>query len=118
MKKIWMLLLLAGSVHASESFVLDIPIRGNANQETGKVLLTLTLDSAPAGAQLVVNGSATLNLGQTQAVGGDSVTFESGSGNDVKITYVPLSNFGADFCAGASAVEKQIPLRFVGAQDV
>ena len=36
MKRTLMLLLLAGTVQASESFVLDIPIRFNANQETGK----------------------------------------------------------------------------------
>lgn len=118
MKKTLLLLLFAGTLHASESFVLNIPVRFNANQETGKVLVTLTLDSAPAGAQLVVNGATTLNLGQTQTIAGDSVAFESGGGNDVKITYIPLSNFGADFCAGGSAVEKNIPLRFAGAQDV
>src|SRR5437868_1828271 len=118
MKRTLMLLLLAGTVQASESFVLDIPIRFNANQETGKVLITLTLDSPSAGAQLVVSGATTLNLGQSQMVGGDSVTFAAGSGNDVTITYLPLTNFGADFCAGGGAVEKQIPLRFSGAQDV
>ena len=31
---------------------------------------------------------------------------------------MPLSNFGADFCAGGGATEKNIPMRFVGAQDV
>ena len=118
MKRTLMLLLIAGTMQASESFVLNIPLRFNANQETGKVLITLTLDSSSAGAQLVVNGTTTLNLGQTQNVAGDSVTFEAGSGNDVKITYIPLSNFGADFCAGGGAVEKNTPLRFVGAQDV
>ena len=51
--------LLAGTLHASESFVLDIPVRFNANQETGKVLITLTLSSAPAGSQLVVNVMST-----------------------------------------------------------
>ena len=106
------------TVHASEAWILNIPIRGNANQETGMVRATLTLSAAPAGAQLVVNGVATLNLGDTTTVGGDSVTFEALTGNDVRITYVPLSNFGADFCAGGSAGEKNVPMRFVGAQDV
>jgi hypothetical protein len=118
MKRTLLLLVLASSAYASESFVLDIPVRGITNQETGKVVVSLTLDSAPAGSQLIVNGATTLNLGQTQNVGGDSVTFEAGSGNDVKITYVPLSNFSGDFCQGAAAVQKDIPLRFVGAQDV
>jgi hypothetical protein len=103
---------------ASESFTLNIPIRGNANQETGEVRITLTLDAPSAGAQLVVNGGTTVNLGQTQAVAGDSVIFETAGGNDVRITYKPLSNFGADFCAGGAAVEKNIPMRFVGPQDI
>src|SRR6202011_3403418 len=95
-----------------------IPLRFNAQQETGEVRITLTLNAAPAGAQLVVNGNTTLNLGQTQPVGGDSVTFETAGGNDVRITYKPLSNFGADFCAGGGATEKNIPMRFVGPQDI
>ena len=118
MKRTLLLLLLATSVSASESFVLDIPIRSITNQETGKVLVTLTLNSASAGSQLVVNGATTLNLGDTQMVAGDQVTFSAGSGNDVKIVYVPLSNFSGDFCQGAGAVTKDIPMRFVGAQDV
>ncbi|HSY49289.1 MAG TPA: vWA domain-containing protein [Thermoanaerobaculia bacterium] len=103
---------------ASESFTLDIPIRGNPQQETGQVLITLELNAASAGAQLVVNGNTTLNLGDTKTVAGDSVTFQTASGNDVDIIYKPLSNFGADFCNAQFAVEKQIPMRFSGAQDV
>src|ERR1700686_1268012 len=103
---------------ASESFILNIPIRGNANQETGEVRIALGLNAAPAGAQLVVNGNTTLNLGDTKAVAGDSVSFATGTGNEVRITYRPLSNSGADFCAGGNAVEKNIPMRFSGAQDV
>jgi hypothetical protein len=103
---------------ADESFTLDIPTRGNPQQETGEVRLTLTLNAAPAGSQLVVNGNVTLNLGETKQTGGDSVTYETAGGNDVRITYRPKSNFGADFCSGTFAIEKQIPMRFVGAQDV
>ena len=110
--------LFAAAAHASESFTLDIPLRFNAQQETGKVLVTLTLSAAPAGAQLVVAGT-TLNLGgSANLASGDTVAFETGTGNDVKITYQPLSNFGADFCQGGSAVGKSIPMRFAGAQDV
>src|SRR4051812_1562586 len=94
------LCLFAVSVFASESFTLDIPTRGNPQQETGEVRLTLTLNAAPAGSQLVVNGNVTLDLGQTKQTGGDSVTYETASGNDVRITYRPKSNFGADFCSG------------------
>jgi len=112
-------ILFAAAALASESFTLDIPLRFNAQQETGKVLVTLTLSAAPAGAQLVVNGTTTLNLGgSANLASGDTVAFEAGIGNDVKITYQPLSNFGADFCAGGSAVGKSIPMRFSGAQDV
>src|ERR1051326_336009 len=118
MKKTLLLLLLATSVHADESFVLDIPTRGIVQQETGKVLVTLTLNASPAGSQLVVNGATTLSLGASQMVAGDQVTYAAGSGNDVKITYLPLTNFSGDFCQGGAAVEKQIPMRFVGAQDV
>lgn len=103
---------------ASESFLLNIPLRFNAQQETGEVRIVLGLNAAPAGSQLVVNGSTTLNLGDTAAVGTDSVTFAAGTGNAVRIVYKPLSNFGADFCDGAGASEKNIPMRFVGAQDV
>jgi len=103
---------------ASESWVLDIPVRFIANQETGEVRIIMGLNAAPAGSQLVVNGTATLNLGDTQVVNGDSVSFAAGNGNEIRITYKPLSNFGADFCAGGAAVEKQIPMRFVGAQDI
>ena len=111
-------LLISVSALASESWVLNIPVRFIANQETGEVRLVMGLNAAPAGSQLVVNGGTTLNLGDTQTVAGDSVSFAAGNGNEVRITYKPLSNFGADFCAGSSAVEKNIPMRFVGAQDV
>src|SRR5687767_12219905 len=111
-------LLLATSLPASESFTLNIPLRFNAQQETGEVRITLTLSAAPAGSQLVVGGSTTLNLGQTLTVAGDSVTYETAAGNDVRIIYRPLSNFGADLCDGTSAVEKNIAMRFSGAQDV
>ena len=113
-------LALATQLSASESFTLNIPVRFNASQETGEVRMTLGLDSAPAGAQLVINGTTTLNLGDTSSVGGDSISFAAGTGNEVKITYRPLSNFvpPTDFCSGGSAVEKNIPIRFSGAQDV
>jgi hypothetical protein len=116
--RILVLLALATAAFGSESFTLNIPLHFNAQQETGEVRITLTLSAPPAGAQLVVGGSTTLNLGATQSVGGDSVTFATVSGNDVRITYRPLSNFGADFCAGAGATEKNVAMRFSGAQDV
>ncbi|MBV8515961.1 MAG: VWA domain-containing protein [Acidobacteria bacterium] len=103
---------------ASESFTLTIPQRFDATQEIGEVRIVLGLNAAPAGAQLVVGGSATIALGATQTVAGDSIAFSSGPGNAVMIRYRPLSNFGADFCAGAGATEKNIALRFSGAQDV
>src|SRR5258707_11093806 len=37
---------------ASESFILNIPVRGNANQETGEVRIALGFNAAPADAQL------------------------------------------------------------------
>lgn len=37
----------------SASWILDIPVRGIANQETGKVRLVMGLNAAPAGSQLV-----------------------------------------------------------------
>jgi hypothetical protein len=112
-----LLLLSASTAAASEAWILNIPVRGNANQESGMVRINLDLDAAPAGSQLVVD-STTLNLGGTAVVAGDSVTYEALAGNAVRITYVPLSNFGADFCAGGSATEKNILMRFVGPQDV
>ncbi len=50
------------------------------------------------------------------AVAGDSVTFETAGGNDVRISYKPLSNFSGDFCSAPAAVEKNIPMRFAGPQ--
>ncbi len=107
-----------GRCMASESFTLNIPLRFNPQQETGEVRITLTLSAASSGAQLVVNGTTTLNLGDTQTVSGDSVKFETAGGNDVRITYKPLSNFQGDFCQAVAAVEKNIPMRFAGPQDV
>src|SRR5436305_12358916 len=89
--------LLPSTAAASEAWVLNIPIRSNANQESGMVKVNLELDSAPAGSQLVVNGT-TLNLGDTPTVAGDSVTYEALTGNNVRIRSVPLSNLGAAFC--------------------
>jgi len=104
---------------ASESFIFDVPLRFNTQQETGDVKVLLELNAAPAGAQLVVNGSTTLNLGDTNVmIAGDSVSFTAGSGNTALIEYKPLSNFSGDFCNAVSATEKQVPMRFVGAQDI
>src|SRR5438046_9710571 len=112
-------LLLPSTAAASEAWILDIPVRGIPNQESGMVRATLELSAAPAGSQLVVNGSTTLNLGDSANVGaGDMVTYEALTGNNVRITYVPKSNLGADFCAGESHVEENITMRFVGSQDV
>ncbi|HEV7485143.1 MAG TPA: vWA domain-containing protein [Thermoanaerobaculia bacterium] len=110
-------LLLPSRAAASEAWILNIGVRGIPNQESGMVRINLELSAAPAGSQLVV-GSTTLNLGDTLTVAGDSVTYEALTGNNARITYVPKSNFGADFCAGLGAVEKNINMRFVGAQDV
>lgn len=107
----------SASAFASEAFVLQIPKRNVPNQEIGEVRITLGLDLPPAGAQLSVDGTL-IALGNTTTVGGDEVSFLEGSGNSVRIVYKPLSNFGADFCAGANAVEKNPRMQFVGAQDV
>ncbi len=111
-------LALAAPLIADEAWLLDIPIRGNAQQETGEVRMFLDLSASPNGSQIVINGSTTLTLGQTAAVGADSATYELVSGNTVRVIYKPLSNFSGDFCQGGAAVEKQVPMRFVGAQDV
>ncbi len=103
---------------ASESFTLTIPQRLDASQEIGEVRILLGLDAAPAGSQLVVGGSTTIPLDSTLTVAGDSVAFESAPSNRVMIRYRPLSNFSGDFCSGAGAVQKDIAMRFSGAQDV
>jgi len=111
--------LLPSTAAASEAWILNIPVRGIANQESGMVKVDLELDSAPAGSQLVIEGTTTVNLGASANLpSGDSVTYAALTGNNVRITYVPLSNFGADFCAGLGAVEKNVNMRFVGAQDI
>ncbi|HEX7833039.1 MAG TPA: vWA domain-containing protein, partial [Thermoanaerobaculia bacterium] len=103
---------------ASESFTLTIPQRFDPSQETGEVRILLSLSAAPAGSQLVIDNATTINLGATQTVAGDSISFESAPSNRVLIRYRPLSNFSGDFCSGAGAVEKNVVLRFSGAQDV
>jgi hypothetical protein len=110
--------LLPAAAFASESFILNIPQRFDASQEIGEVRIVLGLNAAPAGAQLVVNLGPILNLGDTATVAGDSVSFTAAAGNHVLITYVPKSNFGADFCAGANATPKSIQLRYSGPEDV
>jgi von Willebrand factor type A domain len=112
------LLLFAAAASASESFTLTIPQRFDASQEIGEVRILLGLSAPAAGAQLVVGGSTTVPLGSTLAHAGDSVSFDSASGNRALIRYRPLSNFQGDFCAGGGAVEKTIALRFDGPQDV
>src|SRR5258708_39454981 len=47
---------------ASESFILNIPVRGNANQETGEGRLALGPNPSPAAAQLGANGHTTVTL--------------------------------------------------------
>ncbi|HEV8433866.1 MAG TPA: vWA domain-containing protein [Thermoanaerobaculia bacterium] len=111
-------LVVAVPLFADEAWLLDIPIRGNAQQETGEVRMIFDLSASPNGSQVVINGSTTLTLGQTAAVGSDSATYELVSGNTVRVIYRPLSNFNGDFCQAQGAVEKQVPMRFVGAQDV
>src|SRR5712692_9324456 len=104
-------IVLAVRVSASESFTLQIPVRGDASQEIGEVHITLGLNGPPIGSQLVINGTTAINLGQTVAIGNDYVTFTAAT-NAVKIVYQARSNFGADVCAGGSAVLLNIPVRF------
>jgi hypothetical protein len=59
------LALFPAAAFASEAFILNIPLRFNANQETGEVRFALDLSAPPAGSQLVVNGNITLSLGDT-----------------------------------------------------
>src|SRR5688500_1317941 len=90
---------LPSAVAASESFQLTIPFRESSPHQIGEVRITLGLDAPPAGAQLVVAETTTINLGQSATVNGDSVTFEAGAGNSAKITYKPLSKFlPGNFC--------------------
>jgi hypothetical protein len=113
-----MAMAISSTAYASESFVLNVPVRGDAQQEIGMVRIVLGLGAAPNGAQLIVNGTTTLNPGDTQTVGGDSVSFQAGS-NAVTIVYQPLSNFtGNSFCNGGAAVARNVPMRFAGPQDV
>lgn len=121
MKRICVLLglvLWSSLAFADEAFLLNIPLRFNPQQETGEVRARLLLDSAPGGAQLVVNGTTTLNVGDTTTIAGDEVKFALDAGNSVRITYKPLSNFNTNFCDGGAALEKNVPMRFVGAQDI
>jgi hypothetical protein len=111
-------LFLPARAHASEAWILNIPVRGIPNQETGEVRMLLELNAAPAGSQLVINGATTINLGGSAMVAGDNIKYESAGGNNVKITYQVLSNFNGDFCQGGAAQEKNVPMRFSGAQDV
>ncbi|HEX8409472.1 MAG TPA: vWA domain-containing protein [Thermoanaerobaculia bacterium] len=106
----------ATSAFAAEAFLLNIPVRFNANQETGEVRVLLELSAAPSGT-LVVDGT-TLNLGQTATIAGDSVTFESAGTAAVRITYRALSNFAGDFCQGGAATAKSVPMRYTGVPNI
>lgn len=109
----------ASAVSASESFQLTIPFRESSPHQVGEVRITLALDAPPAGAQLVVAEATTIDLGQTATVDGDSITFEEGAGNLVRITYKPLSKFNpGDFCVSPNAASTEVMMRFSGTQDV
>jgi hypothetical protein len=113
---------LASSAAATESFTLSIPQGEDFMRQIGEVRITLGLSAAPAGSQLVIGGTATINLGQTMTVAGDSITFEAGSGNAVRIIYRPLSNFPTpnNFCLidPATFSPKEVQMRFTGSQDI
>ncbi|HEX8172342.1 MAG TPA: vWA domain-containing protein [Thermoanaerobaculia bacterium] len=114
-----LLALLPVAARASESFLLNIPQRGAATQEIGEVRIVFDLATDATDLELVVGGTTTVPLGQTQTVAGDSVTFEPLTPSTrVQIRYRPLSNFSGDFCAGANATAKSIPMRLSGTQDV
>jgi len=122
MKKLLVCLCLALGAGASESFLLNIPLREDLSRLTGEVRVTLTLDAPPAGAQLVVNETTTIALGQTVTLNGDSITFEAGAGNQARIVYRVLSNFPTpgNFCLTslATVTVKEVQMRFAGAQDI
>lgn len=121
MKHIWLVLFLALEAAGSESFLLNIPLREDPSRFTAEVRVSLNLSEPPAGAQLVVAGTTTLALGQTATVSGDSITFEAGEGNQARIVYRVDSNFvtPGNFCnPAAGSSPKEVPMRFVGAQDV
>src|SRR5215213_9368075 len=108
-------------VVASEAFTLTIPLGEDNTRQIGEVRIILGLSAPPAGAQLVVGGTTTLNLGQTMTVDGDSVSFEAGAGNAARITYRPLSNFPTanNFCTfDLNATPTEVQMRFVGPQDI
>ena len=121
MKRILLILCLAVEAAASESFLLNIPLREDPSRLTAEVRVTLNLSAAPNAAQLVIGETTTINLGQTMTVGGDSITFEAGSGNQARIIYRVDSNFVApgNFCnAAIAATVKEVQMRFAGAQDI
>lgn len=121
MKRILLLLCLALQAAASESFLLTIPLREDPSRLTAEVRVTLNLSAPPAGAQLVVGETTTINLGQTTTINGDPITFEAGTGNQARIIYRVRSNFASptNFCVPASATAPQeVQMRFAGAQDI
>lgn len=76
---------------ASESFTLNVPVRFNANQETGEVRITLSLDAAPAGAQLVEVGAV---AGAYNFDPGDEN--RAGANTGVGVLYEFTSTFGIE----------------------
>lgn len=121
MKRILLFLCLAFEAAASESFLLNIPLREDPSRLTAEVRVTLNLSAAPNAAQLVIGETTTINLGQTMTVAGDSITFEAGTGNQARILYRVDSNFVApgNFCnAAIAATVKEVQMRFAGAQDI
>lgn len=122
MKRLGILLFAAFSAAASESFLLNVPLGEDLTRVTSEVRVILGLSAPPAGAQLVVNGTTTVNVGQTVTINGDQLIFEAGTGNTAKITFRPLSNFPTpnNFCVVDinTVTPKELQLRFNGTQDI
>src|SRR5881628_17314 len=102
---------------ADEAFKIHVKQRGIANQEVGQVRVLLELAAAPAGATLKVAGQVLALDDPLKNIGGDLFRLTSATGNAVAVIYIPRSNFGADFCTGAGAVEKNVLVDF-GPQDI
>ena len=61
------LVCLTSALSASESFQLIIPIRESSPHQIGEVRVLLGLNGPPAGSQLVLSETTTVDLGQTEA---------------------------------------------------
>jgi len=103
---------------ADTTFTLQVKARPGM-LPAGRVLITLELAAPPAGSTISADGSAAAGLpGVAITPSGDQVTMTAGTGNEVRLEYLPKSLFAApgNFCNLALGQDghKDVSMSFTG----